>query len=351
MIQIDTGKTKTLINERAEADTGQETPEASETGKIPEVKEKGSLMSVAEMGRILGLKKTDRYWLLHKGFFETRIFLGKTWVVRESFEKWYANQTHYRKVNGEAPGKKLLEHSYAARDMAGMLGLSEATVYEIIKREKLNTVVIDHTIRVPKETFDSWYAGQDRYRTEEDRNRDAEAESASITMPEMARLLGLNRRQVYTILNGRRYKDLFEIVVIAGRKRITRESFYRFLEVQERYRLYEEPAEEGKMQENAEKTAHEPAGGNAASSDATSDDPDTRQEPDDSRLFLGVSEAAGLIRVPEKLLYQWIREGTIPSRKVGRKVFLERAVLEEWQEKTSRQEILQKERSEQNLTE
>ncbi len=339
MIQIETGKTNMLIGGQAGSDTGQEIPETSETGTIPEVKEKGSLMSVAEMGRILGLKKTDRYWLLHKGLFETRIFLGKTWVVRDSFEKWYANQTHYRKVNGEAPGLELPEHSYGARDIAGMLGLSEATVYAIIKRENLNTVVIDDTIRVPKETFDKWYAGQERYRTKEDRNRDAEAENASITMPEMAQLLGLNRRQIYTILNGKRYKDLFETAVIGGRKRITRESFKRFLEAQDRYRLYEESAEEG--------PALEPTEGKIETGDAASDEPDIWQQPRDSRLFLGVSEAAGLIRVPEKLLYRWIREGTIPSRKVGRKVFLERAVLEAWQKENDRQGVLQQESSEQ----
>ena len=121
--------------------------------------------------------------------------------------------------------------------------------------------------------------------------------------------------------------------------------------MQDRYRLYEETAKEGKAQENAEGRAHEPAGGNTDSGDAVSEDPDIRQQSRDSRLFLGVSEAADLIRVPEKLLYRWIREGTIPSRKVGRKVFLERAVLEEWQEKTGRQEIVQQEGSEQQLPE
>ena len=30
-------------------------------------------MSVAEMGRLLGLKKTDRYWLVHKNFFKTEV--------------------------------------------------------------------------------------------------------------------------------------------------------------------------------------------------------------------------------------------------------------------------------------
>ena len=34
-------------------------------------------MSVAEMGRLLGLKKTDRYWLVHKNFFKTEVILGE----------------------------------------------------------------------------------------------------------------------------------------------------------------------------------------------------------------------------------------------------------------------------------
>ena len=34
-------------------------------------------MSVHEMGDMLGLKKTDRYWLVHKNYFRTETLLGK----------------------------------------------------------------------------------------------------------------------------------------------------------------------------------------------------------------------------------------------------------------------------------
>ena len=34
-------------------------------------------MSVSEMGELLGLKKTDRYWLVHKNFFEIKEIAGK----------------------------------------------------------------------------------------------------------------------------------------------------------------------------------------------------------------------------------------------------------------------------------
>ncbi len=65
-------------------------------------------MSVREMGDLLGLKKTDRYWLVHKQEFQVINVDGRMRVDLESFERWYANQTHYRKVTGEEPGELLL---------------------------------------------------------------------------------------------------------------------------------------------------------------------------------------------------------------------------------------------------
>ena len=56
-------------------------------------------MSVMEMGRMLGLKKTNSYWRIKKGWFETVMVAGKMRVMVDSFEEWYQSQTHYRKVN------------------------------------------------------------------------------------------------------------------------------------------------------------------------------------------------------------------------------------------------------------
>ena len=58
-------------------------------------------MSVMEMGRMLGLKKTDSYWLVKKRFFETVVVAGRMRVMIDSFEEWYASQTHYKKVHEE----------------------------------------------------------------------------------------------------------------------------------------------------------------------------------------------------------------------------------------------------------
>lgn len=55
-------------------------------------------MKVRDMGRMLGLGKTESYWLVKKGYFETIIVNGRMRVVIESFEQWYVSQTHYKKV-------------------------------------------------------------------------------------------------------------------------------------------------------------------------------------------------------------------------------------------------------------
>jgi len=85
------------------------------------------LMSVDEMGALLGLKKTEQYWLVHKNVFDTRTFVGRIWIVRDSFERWYENQAKYHKVNGEPPGKELRKSSLSAEDIAEMLGITMST--------------------------------------------------------------------------------------------------------------------------------------------------------------------------------------------------------------------------------
>ena len=67
--------------------------------------QKKETMSVREMREILGIKKTDSYWLIKRNYFKTVIVDRKIRVDIKSFEKWYANQVHHHKVNGEEPGQ------------------------------------------------------------------------------------------------------------------------------------------------------------------------------------------------------------------------------------------------------
>ena len=71
------------------------------------------------------------------------------------------------------------------------MGVDDYLVYELLKKNQMEAVIVDYWKRIPKESFQNWYKSQSRYRTKEDREKDALLEEATITMPEMAQLLGL----------------------------------------------------------------------------------------------------------------------------------------------------------------
>lgn len=196
-----------------------------------------TMMTVHEMGDLLGLKKTDRYWLLHKNFFEHKVILGKTYVDIASFEHWYANQIKYKKVNGEAPGKELIAWSYSPQDIAEELGVSTDTVYALLKRENIPVVIVDHWKRIPKEDFMKWYRGQKKYRMKSDPDWDKNVDEATLTMPQMARMLGVKRSVVYQLLGNPNYEHFFEIVTVAEKRCVTKKSFDAFLAGQDKYKL------------------------------------------------------------------------------------------------------------------
>lgn len=114
-------------------------------------------MSVREMQHLLGLGKTDSYWLLHKNFFEVILINDKMRIVISSFEKWYANQVKYHKVNGPSPGEELCKRSYSVLEVAEILKVDSDTVYTLIRQGKLKAETVDFWMRIPKEEFERWY--------------------------------------------------------------------------------------------------------------------------------------------------------------------------------------------------
>lgn len=109
-----------------------------------------------------------------------------------------------------------------------MLGISETTVYDLIRRDGIKTVTVDYWIRIPKKSFQEWYEKQSKYRTQKDREKDKELEGATITMPEMARLLGIPRRQVYEILKNSKYSHFLKRLKLQRRKELQKRAFRNF---------------------------------------------------------------------------------------------------------------------------
>lgn len=278
-------------------------------------------MTVTEMGNLLGLKKTDRYWLVHKNVFETKELFGKMRVNVESFEKWYANQVKYYKVTGEEPGSELKEWSYSIRDIARILSIEESVVYDLLIRENIETVTVDYWKRVPKSAFCQWYKGQSRYLTQEDRKAVADLYEKTISMPEMARSLGVTRSTVYSILKNKKYSHFFEMIKIGEQKRITKDSFLKFLNGQNQYRLTA-----SKDQKNIKKEK------NFSLADYRKKKIWQTGEGRSigNQNYLTPDEAAFLAAVSRTTIINWYQMEYFPVVFLGNRVFIKRKEFESW---------------------
>jgi len=188
--------------------------------------------SVPEMREMLGLSKTEAYWLVKKKYFKTIIAAGRMRVMRDSFEEWYANQYTYQKVGGPPPGENLKNILLSTADIAEILDIAEATASELVSKEQFELTYVYGKRRIVKSSFERWYQSQSFYRTAEDRLKDQAQFGETLTMPQIARILGVHRNTVYYLVN----KRCFEIISTARSKLVTKASFDNWYDGQNHYK-------------------------------------------------------------------------------------------------------------------
>jgi len=214
-------------------------------------------------------------------------------IVISSFEKWYANQVKYHKVNGSPPGEELCKRSYSVPDAAEILKVKPETIYTLIRQGKLKTETADFCMRIPKKEFERWYRSQSRYRTAADRERDREIEAQTISIPEMAKLLGIPRKNVYGILDCKKYRDCFVIERVADRPRITKKSFKAWLKSQSTYQL-----------QKPKKETHE--------------EPPLKLQCPKNGKYYSFQEIQAFYGISRPTLDSWVLKEGIPTMKLGR---------------------------------
>lgn len=214
-------------------------------------------------------------------------------IVISSFEKWYANQVKYHKVNGPPPGEELCKRSYSVPDAAEILKVKPETICTLIRQGKLKTETADFCMRIPKEEFERWYRSQSRYRTAADRERDREIEAQTISIPEMAKLLGIPRKNVYGILDCKKYRDCFVIERVADRPRITKKSFKAWLKSQSTYQL-----------QKPKKETHE--------------EPPLKLQCPKNGKYYSFQEIQAFYGISRPTLDSWVLKEGIPTMKLGR---------------------------------
>ena len=273
--------------------------EQFQANKDPKLK---NTMSVPEMRRLLGLKKTESYWLVHRNFFETRIIDGRMRVDLESFEKWYANQVKHKKVNGEEPGAELLKTSYSFMDAANLLGIHNSNLYEIWRRENLETITVDSVKRIPVDVFERWYENQIMYQKADRMPTLTDLEADYIPLQEAAGLLGITKEKLSVITRASRYKDIFEIRVYDNKKWISKKSFQQFLNAQNVYQVIKEPEKEMS----------------------------TREESMETQEFISRQEAAALAGVTSGTITKWVQLERFPCVGAGRVLRIYRKEFLQW---------------------
>lgn len=276
--------------------------EQFQANKDPKLK---NTMSVPEMRRLLGLKKTESYWLVHRNFFETRIIDGRMRVDLESFEKWYANQVKHKKVNGEEPGAELLKTSYSFMDAANLLGIHNSNLYEIWRRENLETITVDSVKRIPVDVFERWYENQIMYQKADRMPTLTDLEADYIPLQEAAGLLGITKEKLSVITRASRYKDIFEIRVYDNKKWISKKSFQQFLNAQNVYQVIKEPEKEMS----------------------------TREESMETKEFISRQEAAALAGVTSATITKWVQLERFPCVGAGRVLRIYRKEFLKWLKK------------------
>ena len=141
---------------------------------------------------------------------------------------------------------------------------------------------------------------------------------------EKSRQLGITRNQVYGILNSQKYQHFFEFVTIADRRRITKESFQKFLEGQDEYHL--DPAndyEELAMEENV-----------ALANYRRKKLAQTGERGRNGNLqYLTIDEAAFMAKVSRSMINVWYTKGYFPVVKIRNHVRIKRKEFEAWLEK------------------
>lgn len=120
-------------------------------------------LAVTEMRHMLGLGKTESYLLIQKKYFKTIIIAGKMRVMVDSFEEWYANQLHYKKVDGTPAGANWRAITMSVQETAHLLGITKSSLYDLLKKKPFRTAQVGMCKRIYKDSFEEWFTSQTHY--------------------------------------------------------------------------------------------------------------------------------------------------------------------------------------------
>ena len=187
-------------------------------------------------------------------------------------------------------------------EMQHMLGLKKTDAYWLVHKKVFDTILVEKKMRVVIASFEKWYANQLRHSKVNGPPPGAELRTCSISVSEMAELLGVSDDVAYAIIK----RDKIEVFEAEHRKRIRKDVFEKWYQGQSKYRTAEN-REQAKVSEKQ---------------------PPLMVDPD--KQSYGVREAAILLRCTEQAIRRMIRAGELEAGKYGNRYLIARSEIEWW---------------------
>ena len=175
-------------------------------------------------------------------------------------------------------------------------------VLAALRKHRVRMTVISNRIRVYRKNFDNWYASQSHYGNRQDRESDKELEESTFTVPEIARLLGIEPRNAWFQIV-RNPKNHFDMTRVADRPRITKESFEKWYQNQSVYQMIDDTLQGSKRLIDFEQTLTI-----------------LRKMLDSGNKSISPQEAGKVLNVDTRTLYRQIDYGELQAKKVGKHI-------------------------------
>lgn len=187
-------------------------------------------------------------------------------------------------------------------EMQRMLGLKKTDAYWLVHKKVFDTILVEKKMRVVIASFEKWYANQLRHSKVSGPPPGAELRAYSISVKEMAELLGVSDDVAYAIIR----MEQIETFEAEHRKRIRKDVFEKWYQGQSKYRI----------------------AGNRERDNVSEKQPSLMVDPD--KQSYGVREAAILLRCTEQAIRRMIRAGELEAGKYGNRYLIARSEIEWW---------------------
>lgn len=192
-------------------------------------------------------------------------------------------------------------------EMQHMLGLQKTDAYWLVHQHLFDTIIVEKKMRVVLASFEKWYANQLRRSKVNGPPPGAELRACSISIKEMAELLGISTDTAYAIIR----RDQIETFEVDHRRRLRKDTFEKWYNGQTKYIKQEDrPQEKQKKLSLMQKR------------------PQLMVDPD--KPSYSIKETAILLNLAESEVRRMIRSGELEAKKYGNRYLILKVEIEWW---------------------